>query len=106
MKGLKFGIKLILSLFVLATVNAYADSWSCSNDNLVREVVVDYPEGGTLPCTVIYKKQTEGFEDQALWNASSQEGYCEEKAKEFVAKLGSWGWVCMETIANHSGESM
>ena len=52
-----------------------------------------------MPCNVIYKKQTEGFEDQVLWSAESQDGYCEEKAREFVGKLESWGWVCLETVS-------
>jgi hypothetical protein len=79
--------------------SAQADSWNCSNDDLVREVQIEYPEGGSVPCNVIYKKQTEGFEDQVLWSAENQEGYCEEKAREFVANLESWGWVCLETVS-------
>ncbi|MBT8130285.1 MAG: hypothetical protein HKO86_06660 [Gammaproteobacteria bacterium] len=79
--------------------SAHADSWNCSHDDLVREVQIEYPEGGSVPCNVIYKKQTEGFEDQVLWSAESEEGYCEEKAREFVGKLESWGWVCLETVS-------
>jgi hypothetical protein len=78
---------------------AHADSWNCSHDDLVREVQIEYPEGGSVPCNVIYKKQTEGFEDQVLWSAENQDGYCEEKAHEFVGKLESWGWVCLETVS-------
>jgi hypothetical protein len=81
------------------SVNAYADSWNCSHDDLVREVMIEYPQGGSLPCDVVYKKQTEGVEDQVLWSAESQEGYCEDKAHELVAKLESWGWVCLETVS-------
>ena len=80
--------------------NAYADSWNCSHDDLVREVQIEYPEGGSVPCNVIYKKQTEGFEDQVLWSAESEEGFCEEKARELVGKLESWGWVCLETVSD------
>lgn len=79
--------------------SAHADSWNCSHDDLVREVQIEYPEGGSVPCNVIYKKQTEGFEDQVLWSAENAEGYCEEKARELVAKLESWGWVCLETVS-------
>jgi hypothetical protein len=78
---------------------AHADSWNCSHDDLVREVQIEYPEGGSVPCNVIYKKQTEGFEDQVLWSAENEEGYCEEKAREFVGNLESWGWVCLETVS-------
>jgi len=92
----------ILQLFTIlalsACFNAYADSWSCSNNDLVREVVIQYPEGGSLPCNVIYKKQTEGFEDQVLWSAQTEEGYCGHNARDLVNRLESWGWVCMETV--------
>ncbi len=98
----------ILQLFTILAFsvcfNAYADSWNCSSSDLVREVVIDYPEGGSVPCNVIYKKQTEGFEDQVLWSADNQEGYCEEKARELVANLESWGWVCLETVKTEAEE--
>jgi hypothetical protein len=98
----------ILQLFTMLALsvcfNAYADSWNCSNSDLVREVVVQYPEGGALPCNVIYKKQTEGFEDQVLWSAETEEGYCEEKARGLVDKLESWGWVCLETVSSEMEE--
>jgi hypothetical protein len=70
----------------------------------VREVVIDYPQGGSVPCNVIYKKQTEGFEDQVLWSADNLEGYCEDKARELVANLESWGWVCLETVSTGAEE--
>ena len=82
--------------------NVYADSWNCSHDDLVREVVIEYPEGGAVPCNVVYKKQTEGVEDQVPWSALSEEGYCEEKARELVGKLESWGWVCLETVSSET----
>jgi hypothetical protein len=95
----------IISVFVISvSANAHADSWNCSNSDLVREVVIEYPEGGSVPCDVVYKKQTEGFEDQVLWSAESQEGYCEDKARDLVAKLESWGWVCMETVSTEVEE--
>ena len=98
----------ILQLFTILAhsvcFNAYADSWNCSSSDLVREVVIDYPEGGSVPCNVIYKKQTEGFEDQVLWSADSLEGYCEDKARELVANLESSGWVCLETVSTEVEE--
>ena len=98
----------ILQLFTMLALsvcfNAYADSWNCSSSDLVREVVIDYPEGGSVPCNVIYKKQTEGFEDQVLWSADNLEGYCEDKARELVANLESWGWVCLETVSTEAEE--
>lgn len=99
----KMRIMQIISILALSvSFNAYADSWNCSSSDLVREVIIEYPQGGSVPCDVIYKKQTEGFEDQVLWSAEGEEGYCEEKARDFVAKLESWGWVCMETVSSET----
>jgi hypothetical protein len=79
-------------------LSAHAESWSCSHGNDVREVHIERPDSTPVPCNVVYKKPTEGVEDQILWNANSDDSYCEEKAKGFVAKLESWGWVCAETV--------
>jgi len=95
---------LVVALFAVP-VSAYADSWSCSRDNNVREVHIERTTSAPVPCNVVYKKQTEGVEDQILWNANSDETYCEEKAKELVAKLESWGWVCIETISDAADDS-
>lgn len=79
--------------------SAQADSWSCRHDNNVREIHIERPSGEAVPCNVLYKKLTEGAEDQILWNAENNADYCEEKAKAFVEKQISWGWTCVETIA-------
>ncbi len=92
---------LLVALFS-APVSVYAESWSCSNDNDVREVTIEYTTSEPVPCNVVYKKQTEGFEDQVLWNAQNDDSYCEEKAKGLVAKLEAGGWVCAETISDDS----
>lgn len=89
---------LITAALLIAPLGASAESWSCRHDNDVREVHVQRTGSGPVPCEVVYKKLTEGVEDQVLWNAQSQENYCEEKAAEFVAKLEGWGWTCVETI--------
>ena len=97
----------ILAIMLFAApFNAYASSWSCSHGNDVREVHVERPTSSPVPCNVVYKKQTEGVEDQILWNATSDDSYCDEKAQGFVAKLESWGWVCTETISDDTGMSM
>jgi hypothetical protein len=96
-------MQIILMFVFSAAFNAYADSWNCSSSDLVREVIIDYATGNSLPCDVVYKKQTEGFEDQVLWSAENDEAYCEEKARELVANLESWGWVCMETVSSETG---
>ena len=91
-------MQVIVILLTGISAGVYADSWNCSSDDLVREVIIEYPQGGSLPCDVVYKKQTEGVEDQVLWSAENEEGYCEDKARELVATLESSGWVCLETV--------
>ena len=88
-----------LSVFSIS-MHAHADSWNCSKNDFVREVMIEYPEGSAVPCNVVYKKQTEGVEDQVLWSALNEEGYCEEKASGFIVKLESWDWVCLETVSS------
>ncbi len=89
---------LLAAAFSLTPLAASAESWSCRHDNDVREVHVQRLGSGAVPCEVVYKKLTEGVEDQVLWNAQNQADYCEEKAAEFVGKLEGWGWTCVETI--------
>ena len=103
MRLLPRSMQIILMFVFSAAFNAYADSWNCSSSDLVREVIIDYATGNSVPCDVVYKKQTEGFEDQVLWSAENDEAYCEEKARELVANLESWGWVCMETVSAETG---
>ncbi len=89
---------LVTAALLMLPLGASADSWSCRHDNDVREVHIERTGSGPVPCQVVYKKLTEGVEDQVLWNAQNQVNYCEEKATEFVAKLEGWGWTCVETI--------
>ena len=100
MRIIKRGLQTAALSALAVSFNVYADSWNCSHSDLVREVIIEYPEGGSVPCNVVYKKHTEGVEDQVLWSALNEEGYCEEKAREFVVKLESWGWVCLETVSS------
>ena len=81
--------------------SSQAQSWTCKMGNNVREIQIqtDTP-GSPVPCSVIYKKTTEGAADQRLWNATNDAAYCEEKAKGFADKLNSMGWTCQEaTVA-------
>ena len=70
----------------------------CELQGLTRRVEVDYESTQySIPCSVNYYKDTEApGEVNTLWNATNIEGYCEEKAAGFVAKLKSWGWSCTE----------
>ena len=90
----------IFFVSLLIPLGASAESWSCRHDNDVREVHVMTSGDAPVPCEVVYKKLTEGAEDQVLWNAQNDGSYCEAKAAEFVAKLEGWGWTCVEAIAD------
>ena len=98
MSLLKHTFQILVVAFFAAPISAYADSWSCSHNNLVREVHVERTTSAPAPCNVVYKKLNEAVEDQILWNAAYDDSYCEEKARDFITKLESWGWVCTETI--------
>jgi hypothetical protein len=70
----------------------------CTYGDMVRRVVIMTEPGVSVPCEVHYFKDTEApGEDQVLWSAAQQSGYCEEQAAGLVAKLGGWGWDCTAT---------
>lgn len=72
-----------------------ADSWTCHQGKLTRNVTVFYPEEpARLPCEVFYSKPTENVMPRATWNSQHEAGYCERKAAAFVDKLRSLGWQC------------
>lgn len=91
-------ITLILACSFFMPIMAYADSWSCRQGNDVREVHTEQTTSAPVPCQVVYKKLTEGVEDQILWNAEHDASYCDFKAQGLIEKLESWGWTCVETI--------
>jgi hypothetical protein len=88
----------VLAISLLIPLSAQADSWSCRNGSLVREVRIEQSTTAPVPCNVVYRKLTEGSEDQVLWNAQRDDSYCAEKARGFIKKLASWGWICVVTI--------
>jgi len=75
---------------------ATASKFTCALQGLVRRVEIAYATDGTgIPCDVNYYKDSESpGEVSTLWSAQNIEGYCEQKANEFVNKLESWGWSC------------
>lgn len=81
------------------TAATTATRFSCSYDNMVRSIEVVYEQPGfTVPCSVVYHKETESPGDiKTLWSADNQAGYCEEKASEFSEKLEGFGWDCQST---------
>lgn len=69
--------------------------YQCTHGELVRRVEIYAEPGATVPCEVHYFKDTEApGESEVLWSAQAQEGFCEQKATEFVARLEGWGWDC------------
>jgi len=95
-KILAIFLALLFAIFLpsLSTAQAPHD-YQCALDNLQRRIVIFYETGVTVPCEVHYFKDTEmPGENQVLWTATTDAGYCESKAKEFVTKLREWGWDC------------
>ena len=79
-------------------------AYECTLGNLVRRVEIFYAPGGAVPCEVRYIKETEApGTTEVLWNAQNESGYCEARTREFVARLGSLGWRCVEPVGAASG---
>ena len=98
---MKIPTRLIQTLSIAALTlpfNAFADSWSCRHGDDVREIHIQRATSAPVPCSVVYKKLTEGVEDQVLWTAENDANFCDEKARAFVEKQAGWGWTCVETI--------
>ena len=92
-----FSLTVALAVFTIP-FGAQAATWTCKNGNNVREILVQAESPSSpVPCSVVYKKTTEGAADQTLWTAANDAAYCEEKAKAFVDKQVSWGWTCVES---------
>ena len=70
-------------------------AYQCTYGDLQRRVEIFYEAGVTVPCEVHYYKDTEApGEQQVLWRALNETGYCERKTEELIAKLQGWGWTC------------
>jgi hypothetical protein len=101
-------LSLISSLLFVVPGMALADesTTQCSYGDMVRRVVIMSEPGVSVPCEVHYFKDTEApGEDQVLWSASQQSGYCEEKAATLVANLKGWGWDCATAAAPEPAEA-
>ena len=86
-------------LFIIIAGFAQADeTYVCLYGGNERIIHVSYPiSGSTVPCEVVYEKDTGR---QVLWSAQNEEGYCETKAAAFVEKQKGWGWDCSKmTVA-------
>ncbi len=72
-------------------------SYQCTMEDMQRRVEILTEPGVTVPCEVHYYKDTEApGERQVLWSAGAEEGYCESRTEEFVAKLEGLGWSCSQ----------
>lgn len=97
MKYLNYGSHTCLLVFLGLGLEASASTWACQKAELTREVVVFYPEApARLPCKVYYSKPKENVLPRALWEAKNTQNYCEQKAEEFIKKLSSLGWRCVD----------
>ena len=91
----KILISIVISLLPATLLAQGQTSYECTMGELTRRVEIMHETGVTVPCEVHYYKDTEApGEHQVLWRAISQEGYCEAKTTEFVAKLANMGWDC------------
>lgn len=86
----------VLVMFVPAIAMAQdARSYQCTYGDIVRRVEIVSEPGVSVPCEVHYYKDTEApGEQQVLWSAQSEAGYCAARTEEFVEKLTGWGWNC------------
>ena len=72
-----------------------APEYRCLRGDLQRRVAIFYETGVAVPCEVHYYKDNEApGEQQVLWRALNESGYCEARAREFIEQLESWGWSC------------
>ena len=91
----KYPVALFLAVAPCLALAQGASSYQCSFGELQRRVEILTEPGMSVPCEVHYYKDTEApGEKQVLWSATSQQGYCESKTEEFIAKLEGWGWDC------------
>jgi len=104
MKKLNRTAALLFGALFAVPLTGYAESWSCKHDNHVREIEIQHETSEALPCSVVYRKPTEGVEEQTLWSASSDANYCEEKARGLVEKHQGWGWACEQAGAEAGTE--
>ena len=82
----------------IATVAAAQSNYvyPCTNGNGARRVEIAYEGSTGLPCEVRYFKDNNST-PQVLWRATTETGYCEAQAREFVAKLQGMGWICTDS---------
>jgi len=72
-----------------------AGKYRCTQGDMVRRVEILTEPGVVVPCEVHYYRDTEApGQQQVLWTAQNQAGYCEAKVDGFLAMLEGYGWDC------------
>jgi len=95
---------LAASAVPVAAWSQSATSYQCRMGNLVRRVEIFYETGVAVPCEVQYFKDSEApGSREVLWRAQNESGYCESRARDFVARLESLGWNCTAQAARAAG---
>lgn len=88
-------IAALAGLISFAAFGQDAGNYRCTHGDLTRRVEIVYETGVRVPCEVHYYKDEEAPGDmQVLWRALNEEGYCEARSEEFIAKLEAMGWDC------------
>ena len=88
------GLSVVLLSLPLMAESFVNESYLCSHPQVTqkRVIEVNYLQAtSAVPCDVKYSK---GEETKVLWQAQTEQGYCEAKAKEFLEKQAAWGWQC------------
>ena len=88
---------MLVVAFFIPTVGSAKDSqnFQCTLGDMTRRVEIVSEPGVSVPCEVHYYKDSEApGEQQVLWRAMNEAGYCESHAIEFIASLGETGWQC------------
>ena len=70
--------------------------YMCRYQMDIRLIDVQYKQrDAKLPCEVKYTKEGQ---QQSLWRANNEEGYCERKAEGLADTLRKAGWACSTVI--------
>ena len=100
----RFLLFIVCFLMPLATFAQDVTNYRCALDELTRRVEILSEPGVRVPCEVHYYKDTEmPGEDQVLWSAQNEAGYCEDRAAEFVERLRGMGWTCWDAGDTEAG---
>lgn len=83
----------IFAITAFIALNAFAEErYVCSHGDAERIIEVVYlSTDAPVPCEVTYSKEGN---QQTLWSAQNEAGYCESKAQELAQKQAGWGWSC------------